>query len=159
MVRHDTFTISRTFEAPPADVFAAFADTTIRRRWFRLPGTDASHEQDFRVGGGETARSTFTALDTPPERLEYRSRYIDIAAPDRLVYGYDFVLDDQLRWTSLVTVGLTADPAGTVLTWTEQATFVSCTGDGSTDLAHLRGGTFLQLNGLNAALKTPRGLR
>src|SRR5688500_16784230 len=89
MVRHDTFTISRHLDVLPGEGFAAFADTAIRRRWFRLPGSGASYEHDFRVGGGETGRSTFTGLDTAPERLEYRSRYIDIADPHRIVYGYE----------------------------------------------------------------------
>ncbi|MCZ7423655.1 SRPBCC domain-containing protein [Verrucosispora sp. WMMA2121] len=153
MVRHDTFTISRHLDVPPGEVFTAFADTTIRRRWFRLPGHAASYEHDFRVGGGETARSTYTGLDTAPERLEYRSRYIDILGVRRIVYNYEAIIDDQLRWTSLVTVQLDAETHGTRLHWTEQAAFVRYTGDGGTDLAHLRGATVLRLNGLDAALQ------
>jgi len=154
MVRHDTFTISRHFEVPPGEVFTAFADTAIRRRWFRLPGSGASYEQDFRVGGGETARSTFTALDAAPERLEYRSRYIDIAGAHRIVYGYEAVVDDELRWTSLVTVRFDAETDRTRLEWTEQVTFLKYAGDGSVELAHLRGGSVLRLNGLDAALRS-----
>lgn len=100
MVQHDTFTISRHLDTPPDEVFAAFADTATRQRWFRLPGSGARYEHDFRTGGGETASSTFTALDAAPELLGYR---------------YE--------------------------------------GDGSTDLAHLRGGTVLRLNGLEAVLR------
>lgn len=153
MTRHDTFTISRHLDAPPDRVFAAFADTAIRRRWSKLPGSGASYEHDFRVGGGEIARSTFTAPDTAPERLEYRSRYIDIADARRIVYAYDAVVDGELRWTSLVTVRLAAESAGTRLDWTEQVTFLRYTGAGDTDLAHLRGGTTLRLNGVDAALR------
>ena len=153
MVRHDTFTITRHLDGPPGEVFTAFADTTIRRRWFWLPGSGAVYEHDFRVGGGETARSTFTTLDTAPERLEYRSRYIDIADAHRIVYGYEAVVDDELRWTSLVTVRLETETEGTRLEWTEQVTFLRYTGDGSSDLAHLRGASVLRLNGLDAALQ------
>jgi len=153
MVRHDTFTISRHFEVPPGEVFAAFADTAIRRRWFRLPGSGASYEHDFRVGGGETARSTFTALEAAPEHLEYRSRYIDIAGTHRIVYGYEAVVDSELRRTSLVTVQLDAETDRTRLDWTEQVTFLKYAGDGSVELAHLRGGSTLRLNGLDAALR------
>jgi uncharacterized protein YndB with AHSA1/START domain len=152
MARHDTFTISRYLDAPPAEVFSAFADTQIRRRWFRLPGSAASYEQDFRVGGGETAGSTFTAPGTAPERLAYRSRYLDIADAQRIVYGYEAIVDDELRWTSLVTVELDAEADGTRLRWTEQVTFLRYAQDGSTDLAHLRGASVLRLNGLDAAL-------
>ena len=153
MVRHDTFMISRHLDVPPGEVFTAFADTTIRRRWFRLPGSGASYEHDFRVGGGERARSTFTGLNTAPELLEHRSRYIDIADAHRIVYGYEAVVDGELRWTSLVTVQLDAETDGTRLEWTEQVTFLRYTGDGSADLAHLRGGSVLRLNGLDAALQ------
>jgi uncharacterized protein YndB with AHSA1/START domain len=153
MVRHDTFTISRHLDAPPAAVFAAFADTAIRRRWFRLPGSGASYQHDFRVGGGETARSTFTGPDTAPEQLEYRSRYIDITGIHRIVYGYEAVVDGDLRWTSLVTVRLDAERDGTRLEWIEQVTFLRYLGDGSVDLAHLRGASVLRLNGLDAALQ------
>jgi uncharacterized protein YndB with AHSA1/START domain len=156
-VRHETFTISRHVDAPPVDVAAAFGDPALRRRWFRLPGADASYDHDFRVGGGETARSTFTAPDTAPERLEFRSWYVDIAAPHRIVYAYKAVVDDVLRWTSLVTVHLHAESEGTRLDWTEQVAFLAYTGNGDTDLAHLRGATRLRLNGLDAALAPPAG--
>ncbi|MER5458053.1 SRPBCC domain-containing protein [Micromonospora sp. NPDC002389] len=154
MVLHDTFTISRHLDVPPNEVFTAFADTAIRQRWFRLPGSEASYEHDFRVGGGEMARSTFTGLDTAPERLEYRSRYIDIADAHRIVYSYEAVVDGELRWISLVTVRLEAETDGTRLERTEQVTFLRYAGNGSTDLAHLRGGSVLQLNGLDAALQS-----
>jgi uncharacterized protein YndB with AHSA1/START domain len=152
MVRHETFTLSRHFDAPPDEVFAAFADSATRRKWFRLPGRGATYEHDFRVGGGETARSTFTGLDSEPERLEYRSRYIEITADRQIVFGYESIVDGELRWTSLVTVQLDAEGDGTRLDWTEQVTFIRCEGDGSRDLAHLRGGSALRLNGLDAAL-------
>ena len=62
----------------------------------------------------------------------------------------------MLRWTSLVTVQLHGRSAKTQLDWTEQAAFLALTGDGGADVAHLRGGTRLRLNGLDAALKPPR---
>jgi uncharacterized protein YndB with AHSA1/START domain len=156
MARHDTFTISRHLDAAPDEVFAAFADSATRRRWFRLPGSGTTYEHDFRVGGGETARSTFTGSEVEPERLEYRSRYLDIADTRRIVYGYEAIVNDELRWTSLVTVQLDAEAEGTRLLWTEQVTFVRYTHDGTVDLAHLRGGSTLRLNGLDAALNPAR---
>jgi uncharacterized protein YndB with AHSA1/START domain len=155
MVRHDTFTISRHLDLPPGEVFTAFADTATRRRWFRLPGSGATYEHDFRVGGGETACSIFTGPDTAPERLEYRSRYIDLADASLIVYGYEAVINGELRWTSLVTVRIDAEADGTRLEWTEQVTFLRHSGDGAADLAHLRGGTMLRLNGLSALSSGP----
>jgi len=53
-----------------------------------------------------------------------------------------------------VTVELSALPAGggTRLRHTEQYAFLAYTDDGAQDLAHLKGSTNLQLNGLAAAL-------
>lgn len=155
-VRHDSFTIIRRFDAPSAAVFAAFADEEVRRRWFRLPGSGATYRHEFRVGRGEDPHSTFTVPDAAPERLQYRSRYVDIAAARRIVFAYESIVDDVPRGASLVTVLIAddGDGDGSVLTWIEQAAFLTRTGDGSADLPHLRGGTALRLNGLAAALQT-----
>lgn len=154
-VLHDTFSVTLRLPASPAEVFRAFADSGVRRRWFKLPGSGATYEHDFRVGGGETASSTFTTLDTPPQQLKYWSRYLDITPDVRIVYVYESHVDGTLRWTSLATVELQAVTDGTELAWTEQVAFVAPTGDGSDDLLHIRGGTRLRLNGLVAALKSP----
>jgi uncharacterized protein YndB with AHSA1/START domain len=154
-IRHDTFTVTLRLSVPPSEVFRAFADSGLRRRWFKLPGRGATYEHDFRVGGGETAYSTFTTLDTPPQRLKYWSRYLDIAPDVRIVYVYESHVDGVLRWTSLTTVELHAEADGTELSWTEQVAFVAPTGDGRDDLRHVRGGTRLRLNGLVAALESP----
>ncbi|MEU3878165.1 SRPBCC domain-containing protein [Streptomyces sp. NPDC029704] len=157
-VLHDTFTVSLRLAATPGDVFRAFADPGVRRRWFRLPGSGATYAHDFRVGGGETASSTFATFAMEPQQLAYRSRYLDIVPDRRIVYVYESHVDGVLRWTSLVTVELRADTDAdadadeTVLTWTEQVAFVAPEGDGSDDLLHVRGGTRLRLNGLAAAL-------
>jgi uncharacterized protein YndB with AHSA1/START domain len=158
-VRHHTFSVSRSLDAPPPSVLAAFADNSIRRRWFKLPGSGAMYDHDFSVGGGEHAQSTFKVLDSAPERLEYRSRYIQIVADQRIVFVYESSVDDVLRWTSLTTVLLTEDAGATSLDWTEQVAFLTGTGDGSADLPHLRGATLLRLNGLAAALKPSSSLR
>lgn len=151
-VRHDTFTLSVHLDAAPAAVFAAFVDPAVRRRWFRLPGSGASYQHEFAVGGGETAHSTFSSLGSRPERLDYRSRYLDITPDRRIVFVYESTVDGVLRWTALTTVLFTDETGGTRLGWTEQVAFLVRTGDGSADLPHLRGGTSLRLNGLAVAL-------
>jgi uncharacterized protein YndB with AHSA1/START domain len=151
-VRHETFVVSRLFDASPRDVFAAFADDTLRRRWFKMPGSGATYDHQFRVGAGETARSTFSMPDLPPERLEYRSTYVDISPHRRLVFAYESAVDGVVRWASLATVELHDETGRTRLEWTEQVAFLVRTGDGSADLPHLRGATTLRLNGLAGAL-------
>lgn len=152
-VTHETFSVTRGFAEDRAAVFAVFADDRLRRRWVRLPGTGATYEHDFRVGGGEDARSTFVLPGAPDETLRNRSRYLDIVPSHRIVFVYEAIVDDVTRWASLVTVTFTdATGGGTTMTWTEQAAFLVRTGDGSADLPHLRTGTALRLNGIPAAL-------
>lgn len=146
------FTVSRHLDAPPEGVFTAFADTTIRRRWLRLPGRQTAYDHEFRIGGGESSRSTFTTMDAAAEELEYRSRYIELTPNRRLVFGYESTVNGVLCWTSLVPVQPRSQGSGTRLEWTEQAAFLTRTGDGSADLPHLRGTTVLRLNGLDAVL-------
>jgi uncharacterized protein YndB with AHSA1/START domain len=153
-VRHETFSITRSFDFDRAALFAAFADDGIRRRWFRIPGTGATYHHEFRVGGGEDARSTFVTLDGPGEEVRNSSRYLDIVPDSRIVFVYEAIVDGTTRWASLVTVTFVDDEtAGSTLTWTEQVAFLTRTGDGSGDLPHLRTGTALRLNGLPHAIE------
>ncbi|MFD0558131.1 uncharacterized protein YndB with AHSA1/START domain [Stackebrandtia endophytica] len=153
-VRHDTFAVVYRLDASPEAVFDAFANEQTRRRWFRLPGSGATYRHEFRIGGGEEATSTFTALDSPPERLQYRSRYLDIVPNRRIVFSYESIVDDVPRWTALVTVLIADDESGgTTLVWTEQVAFLTRTGNGSADLPHLRGATRLRFKGLAAAVE------
>ncbi len=151
-VQHDTFTVTLDVDAPPDRVYEAFADPAVRRRWFRLPGRDATYEHDFRVGGGEAARSTFPMPDGTVEDVAYDSRFVDLVPDRRIVLTYETHVDGILRWTSLVTVDLIPDGDGTQLRRTEQVAFVTPTGDGTHDLPHVHGGIRLQLNGLAGAL-------
>jgi uncharacterized protein YndB with AHSA1/START domain len=154
--RHGSVTVNRRLPVPPERVFAAFADPALRRRWFRVPSEPGTgyHELDFRVGGGERAGGTFTPMDVP-ERIGYRSRFVDIETDERIVFVYEIVLDGRRRTVSLVTVELEPDAGGTQLTYTEQYTLVRVTGDGGVDAAHLEGSLPLLLNGLTAALRSP----
>ena len=64
-------------------------------------------------------------------------------------------VNDIRRWVSLVTIELRPRDAGTHLSHTEHYAFLAWTGDGRHDVAHLKGGTRLQLNGLLAAVSNP----
>ena len=63
MTGHDSFALTRRFDAPPAAVFALFADEDRWRRWFRMPGSRATYARDFRVGGVDRATSEFRMPD------------------------------------------------------------------------------------------------
>jgi uncharacterized protein YndB with AHSA1/START domain len=159
---HGSFSHVRSLAAPPAAVFAAYADLSQRRRWFHISSDPAlaQHELDFRVGGGEVARATFAAAGVQ-ERLEYRSRFVDIVANERIVYTYEVIVDDLRRSVSLATVELAPEAAGTLLTYTEHYVFLRLTGDGHADVAERETGMRLQFNGLPSVLLTisPRPVR
>ena len=156
-VLHGSFTVERDLPAPPDRVFSAYADFAVRRRWCRMPGDPAraSHELDFRVGGHEAATGVFAPTGEAEEKLEYRSAFWNLDPGTRIVFGYSVTVDDVRRWASLVTVELSALPAGdgTRLRHTEQYAYLAYAGDGAQDIAHLKGSMNLQLNGLAAALR------
>ena len=121
-VTHATFTIERTYDASPARVFAAFADSEIKARWFIGPeewGPD-EREMDFRVGGREVSRGG------PPGGPVHtmHARYWDIVPHERIVFSYDMHLDDVRISVSLATVELKPEAEGTRLRFTEQGAFL-----------------------------------
>ncbi len=149
-----SFTVERELPAYPERVVAMFAKLSLRRQWFfRLPlqPRTSHHELDFRVGGHEVARGTFTGGDAP-ERLEYRSTFLDIM-PERIVFSSELAVNDRCRSASVVIVGFTATGVNTHLTWIEHYVLLNFAGDGRADAAHQRGGIELMLNGLKAVLE------
>ena len=151
-----SFSLRRSFDASPREVYSAFADPDRRTAWFRIPGT-SEHRLDFRVGGGETVEAT-TSVTGRTERIEYRSRFIDIAPDERIVYQCESRIDDRLHAISLVSVELTRKTVGTGLLYTDQyALYVYVDGaDRATTIAHHEGSLPLVLNGLAGALRRHR---
>jgi uncharacterized protein YndB with AHSA1/START domain len=89
-----TFTVERVFEAPPARVFAAFADCeSLVRWWGPTDWTLPVCQQDFRPGGtwlygmqGPEGHPQFGGV------MSYgKATYLEIDPPDRLVYLDEFV--------------------------------------------------------------------
>jgi uncharacterized protein YndB with AHSA1/START domain len=122
-VIHSSFTIERTYDQPPARVFAAWADTRLKSRWFG-GGTDDAPiglDMDFRVGGLETDRSQPSADPSSG----YQARYHDIVPDERIVFTYDLSLDGPLVSVSLATVEFRPADGGsrTQLTYTEHGAF------------------------------------
>ena len=111
-----SFTHSARLNVPPAQVFAAFAEPEIRRRWFRQPGDPArqTYRLDFRAGGSEIATAVFAPLEAE-EHIEYSSTFLDIVPDQRIVLSYVLRLDGVVRWAALRTIILTPDGDGTRL--------------------------------------------
>jgi len=120
-VTHATFTVERTYDAPPARVFAAFADPAAKARWFAGPDeASAAWKMDFTVGGKEVNRGG------PPQGpvYSYDAVYQDIVQDERIAYTYVMHLDEQLISVSVATVELQPDGSGTRLVLTEQGAFL-----------------------------------
>jgi uncharacterized protein YndB with AHSA1/START domain len=122
MVTHDTFVIERTFDAPPAKVFNAFADKDAKARWFHGPDdwTEAKYELDFRVGGIEI--SAGAEPGGPVHRME--GRYHDIVENERFVFTYDMWFGDTKISISMMSVELEVAGSGTRMVFTEHDAFL-----------------------------------
>ena len=96
-VTHADFTIERRYPYTPRQTFSAFAEPELRRQWFANPGgwDDAEWDLDFRVGGCERNAGG---------GREFRSRFHDIVADERIVFAYDLWHDGRLISVSLTTV-------------------------------------------------------
>lgn len=141
-VTHATFAVERSYPAPPARVFAAWADPAAKTRWFG--GSDWDHELDFRVGGREVSTGTMDGTV-----FTFDGRYQDIVPDERIVYAYDMHMGEDRISVSLATVELRPEGEGTKLVFTEQGAFL----DGLDDPAQRESGTGSLLDALAKELE------
>jgi uncharacterized protein YndB with AHSA1/START domain len=133
-VTHHTFSLDRSYPAPPTRVFAAWADPAEKRSWWA--GGDDGLELDFRVGGRELSEGTVEDM-----RYRYEAVYQDIVPNERIIYTYEMHLNDARTSVSVATVEFQADGDGTKLTFTEQGAFLD--GLDSGDLREQGSGSLL----------------
>jgi len=121
-VAHDTFVVERTYDAPITQVYRAWADPTLKARWFAGSGEalGAGYELDFRVGGHEVNRGG------PPGGpvYTYESQFRDIVPEQRIVYTYEMSADEDRISVSVATVEFRPLDATTQLVITEQGVFL-----------------------------------
>jgi uncharacterized protein YndB with AHSA1/START domain len=146
-VTHATFSLERFYEAPPARVFAAWADPDAKARWFAGPA--AEHDLDFRVGGREVNRGRHE----DGSLLTFESVYHDIVPDERIVYSSALQGRETLATVSLTTVEFSPESDGTRLLLTEQGTFL----DGHEESAWREQGTSDWLAALGAELLRTSG--
>jgi uncharacterized protein YndB with AHSA1/START domain len=144
---HETFVIERTFDAPVAQVFEAWADPKRKARWFAgsVEALGAGYDLDFRVGGREVNRGG------PPGGpvFTYESRFCDIVPERRIVYTYEMYADEARISVSVATVEFRSVGATTRLVLTEQGVFL----DGHDTPAQREEGTRSLLESLAASLR------
>ena len=120
-VAHGNFTVERHYPVSPERVFIAFADPKTKRRWF---GGDEGFtmyqfDVDCRTDGREVYR--FRHGDSPEIRND--TQYHDVQPSRRLVFSYKMTIDGALLSASLVTLTLTPEKGGTLMTYPEQGSF------------------------------------
>jgi uncharacterized protein YndB with AHSA1/START domain len=145
-VTHDTFVIERTYTAPVARAFAAWADPLLKARWFAgsADALGTGYALDFRVGGREVNRGG------PPGGpvYTYESEFRDIVSEQRIVYTYEMFVDESRISVSVATVQFRSQGATTQLVLTEQGVFL----DGHDTSAQRQEGTGTLLDSLAALL-------
>jgi uncharacterized protein YndB with AHSA1/START domain len=151
-VAHDTFVIERTYNVPPATVFAAFSSASAKSRWFgpEDENTPAKLEMDFRVGGHETNEGG------PPGGpvYKYQATYQDIVQDHRIVATYNMWMDGQLISVSVNTVELKANGSTTKLTYHESGFFL----DGLDKPSDRKHGTVELFKALDGYLERAQGV-
>lgn len=147
---HTSFIIDRSFAAPPAAVFQAWADPQAKRQWSDCHADHTTHYSlDFRVMGRETHRVADPARG---EQL-IEKVFFDIVPQRRIVFAYDISLNGRRLSVSLATVEFTASAGGTRMLYTEQLAYL----DGHQDLPQRVQGTAQALDRLRLQVEAVGG--
>lgn len=125
-IRHESFTLTREYPVGREKVFAAFSDPKRKRRWFAEGDGFIvdSYALDFRVGGTEVSAFRVSTPEFQSDEIRNLTVFLDIVPDERIVLAYSMSNVGVPFSASLQTVTFEANSRGTLLTLTEQATFL-----------------------------------
>lgn len=123
---HNTIAINRGYTASPERVFAAFADSAKKRRWY----AESQHhevlafELDFRPGGAERLQYRFTG-EAPIKGmvLTTEGRHLDIVPNRRIVIAQSMSIGGAPFSAALITFEITPTNEGAALLLTHQGAY------------------------------------
>lgn len=119
---HSAFTIKRHYPAPVEKVFSCFADTEKLRRWL-IEGegwTIDGFTNDFSVLGFQ--RSLFRWQGG--SQISNDGIYHEIVENERIITSYSMAMEGKIFSVSLLTQTFEEKNGGTLLTLTEQGTYM-----------------------------------
>ncbi|HEX7026656.1 MAG TPA: SRPBCC domain-containing protein [Gammaproteobacteria bacterium] len=122
-LKHGEFSIKRRIKAPRELVYRAWTGIEHRKHWFVGPGNWQPIERsvDLKVGGKEIAHGR---MEDGTETL-YTARFHLIIPNAQLIYAFDMHVAGKHFSVSLAGVEFEDGPAGTVMTYTEQAFYLN----------------------------------
>ncbi len=125
-VTHNTFVIEREYQKSNEAVFAAFADSAKKKRWYAAGGAHdvVSYENDFRAGGREVLVGRMKP-GTPIAGavLTWAQDYADIIEGQRIVGTQTLSMGATLASVAIITIEIAPSEGGCRLVLTHQAVF------------------------------------
>lgn len=123
-IQHGSFTVERRYSAQPTKVFAAFAQAEARRKWLVYADGWTIHE--YRPAEPTVPGAVEFSRFSPPGAdvvLTNATTWLHVDEGNTLIYAYHMTMADAPLSSSLVTISLHPDGAGTRLELTEQGAY------------------------------------
>lgn len=125
-VAHASFSLNRTIPAAPAQVFQAFADPDLKRRWFAEGDQHDVEEFSADLREGSTERLRYRFREGTPfagSSIANTDVVLNIVPDERIIWASRMAFGDADISAALVTAELVPAGGGTELVLTFQGAF------------------------------------